>query len=851
MRLLAGLALIAANRASQPYFIDDTRGPARVFDGIGGLSGGGATSVLLPMYAEPLRSQILDYLFLPSFGASLHVLKVEIGSDAQTTNGAEAAHQRDPWEAPNFERGYELWLLAEAKKRNPALITYGLPWTWPRFLTCAPGTLANCSGLGGSPFAYPQRTAAWVVDWVRGAAARNVTIDVVGSWNENAHDVAYTLALREALDAAGFGATRIALSDNHNVDDVAADMARNATFAAAVHALAQHYPGSFSSAAAAASGKPIWASEESSTMNNGVGAGCWAREVNQNWVRGGMTSSIAWNLVAAYVRGTNWFRTGLMSALQPWSGSYGSLSMLWATAHTTQFARPGWHYLPNGTGPGTGSGLLARGGSYVTLQAPGAAGAEFSIVIEKMSPDHSPCVRWHVFNFTAQAENATFQLAGGPARAAQLQLWRTRFSFAAGAPGDAGASFFEQLAPVAVVDGAFTLLVEPDALYTLSTLTTARKGAFPPPPPPAVFPPSHVDDFEGCAPPGEARFFLDQSGKWECAYDTSGGRGVIMQQKTPLKPLPSGGDCRPHSLLGSRDSVNVSLSIDARLAANGSALVAARLVRAASPALEAYAGVVFTVDAAGAWGVADSIGSNSPRASGQLPAGLAPGVWHALRLDVNGSAFSVWVDGAPVLVGADASWAGATGHAGIGTADYGHFTEFDRVALYATQRVCGAGAPAAGDAIVAVPCAAEVGPRRGGQFVFVPLNAATCPLGSPCAGGAGRFALAADASLCLAAAAAGGGGASEPWRVLLAPCGPSGDQVWVQDYVQLYDARVIHNASGRPLCVGAPHVGSAAIVAGAGAPPGLFCGNLVFSGDEQELVSMDTRLGGFCLGTCA
>jgi galactosylceramidase len=83
------LALTGAALAQPPdqtaYAIDDSRGPARTFHGIGGLSGGGATSVLLRDYPEPQRSQILDYLFKPNFGASLHTLKVEIGGDAQST----------------------------------------------------------------------------------------------------------------------------------------------------------------------------------------------------------------------------------------------------------------------------------------------------------------------------------------------------------------------------------------------------------------------------------------------------------------------------------------------------------------------------------------------------------------------------------------------------------------------------------------------------------------------------------------------------------------------------------------------------------------------------------------------
>ncbi len=47
--------------------------------GLGGLSGGGATSRLLPDYPEKQKAEILDLLFKPNYGASLHTLKVEIG----------------------------------------------------------------------------------------------------------------------------------------------------------------------------------------------------------------------------------------------------------------------------------------------------------------------------------------------------------------------------------------------------------------------------------------------------------------------------------------------------------------------------------------------------------------------------------------------------------------------------------------------------------------------------------------------------------------------------------------------------------------------------------------------------
>ncbi len=78
MRVAALLlpALVAAQ-----YVIDDTPCAAapsacRTLDGVGGLSGGGATSVFLPSYPQPQRDEVLDFLFKPNFGAALHSLKV-------------------------------------------------------------------------------------------------------------------------------------------------------------------------------------------------------------------------------------------------------------------------------------------------------------------------------------------------------------------------------------------------------------------------------------------------------------------------------------------------------------------------------------------------------------------------------------------------------------------------------------------------------------------------------------------------------------------------------------------------------------------------------------------------------
>ena len=86
----------------------------KAFDGLGAISGGGATSRLLPDYPEKQRDEILDFLFKPQFGASLHMLKVEIGGDSQSTDGTESSHMHSKDDV-NFERGYEWKILVEAK----------------------------------------------------------------------------------------------------------------------------------------------------------------------------------------------------------------------------------------------------------------------------------------------------------------------------------------------------------------------------------------------------------------------------------------------------------------------------------------------------------------------------------------------------------------------------------------------------------------------------------------------------------------------------------------------------------------------------------------------------------------
>ena len=94
--------------------------PGPAFQGIGAISGGGGNSRLLIDYPPRERAQILDYLFSPHYGASLQMLKLEIGGGGFSSDGSEPSVEPVNGRL-DCGAGYEFWLARQALARNPAI----------------------------------------------------------------------------------------------------------------------------------------------------------------------------------------------------------------------------------------------------------------------------------------------------------------------------------------------------------------------------------------------------------------------------------------------------------------------------------------------------------------------------------------------------------------------------------------------------------------------------------------------------------------------------------------------------------------------------------------------------------
>lgn len=396
--VLVVLALPSAAAEAQPgrdAVVIDGDSPGRTFDGVGAISA--SSSRLLVDYPPQQRSEILDYLFKPDYGASLQILKTEIGADTNATVGAEPSHMRTPDDL-DCNRGFEWWLMSEAKARNPDIKLYGLMWG-------APGWFDD--------WLWGPDHVDYLVQWLDCADEHGLEIDYIGGGNERgSYDIPFFKELDAAL-ADRYPDVEIVATDQHIPPDywkIAGDMAVDPELRDAIDVLGTHNPCGWRTLylhcdvtqEALDLDKPLWTSE-SSSQDAAAGAGPLARARNRNYIDARITGDIQWSMLAAFYGNAHTAGTGLMLAEWPWSGYYQVEEPIWVDAHTTQFTEPGWQYLASA------SGYLESGASHVALRSDDTD--DYSVVIETMD--------------AAAPETVEFQVTGGLSTG-EVHVWSTQ-----------------------------------------------------------------------------------------------------------------------------------------------------------------------------------------------------------------------------------------------------------------------------------------------------------------------------------------------------------------------------------------------------------------------------------------
>jgi Glycosyl hydrolase family 59/Galactocerebrosidase, C-terminal lectin domain len=604
----------ACSALAQPVTVTiDPQSSGPTVNGFGAVSAG-ASSRLLYDYPEPYRSQVLDYLFKPNYGAALQHLKVEIGSDVNSTDASEPSHMRTPKDQ-NFTRGYEWWLMQEAHRRNPKIILDTLAWG-------APGWI-------GKDTLYTPAMAHYSAVFLNGAESQyHLDIPYTGIWNEWPFDAQYVKTLRQVLDKER-PAAKIVCCDEYFGEagggqwSILNAMRKDPELAKAVDVIAVHYPrdkGKLTTPADATSfNKPLWSSEdqpESSaesilSRDWAIGGRSLAHLYNENFLEGHFSKTEIWSPVTSYYDILPAPNSGLMYANTPWSLHYQVQGAIWATAHTTQFAQPGWRYLKDA------SGQLSPG-SYVALVAPN--GHDWSMVVETIN--------------SKQRASMTVAVKGTLSRGT-LHVWETNQK-----------RTFEHIGDITPHDGSFTHTFDPDSLYTITTTVGQHRGtAAPPPDKPFPFP--YHESFEKTPLLRAAAYLSDQDGAYQ-AHPCVGKSGRCLDRVITQKPVPWGPLPDPWTLAGDIHWTDYRERTDFRLPANGIATLIGRIDSAdvfQDQKARYPSGYVLRVQADGHWAL---LATAYKKLEKQLASGniaLANDRWHSMELSFQGNTIRATIDG--------------------------------------------------------------------------------------------------------------------------------------------------------------------------------------------------------------
>jgi galactosylceramidase len=625
------LALTALQKAKAQTILIDGKAGGKRFDGIGAVSGGGATSVLLKDYPVQQRNQVLDLLFKPKFGAAISALLVEVPGDGNSTQGSEPSHMRSASDE-NYFRGYEWWLMKEAKKRNPRITLDANAWSAPRW-------------IGNNQF-WSQDMCNYYANWIKGMKnVHGITLDAIGCRNEKGVSYDFVKKFRATLNANGLGHVKIHAFDNWPKDkfDFVKDLKTDTALRNAIDIISAHTMSEIPTPANVIQlskelNKPIWNSEEHIYKDGFDCAISIVEAFNKNFIESYATKIVNWYLVGStYSIEPFAEQPPMLIAREPWSGHYYTREALWGYAHYGQFTEAGWEYV-NGA-----CGKLDKGGTYITMKSPGN---DYSMIIETKGADRQ--------------QKILITPTGGLSTGS-LCVWRSNAN-----------AQFERLADIVPVNGTFEITLDTASIYSLSTTRGQQKGSFKNIPSSKPFPFPYYETFEEYNKPERFGYLpsytADIAGVFEIA-DRSDKKGKCLRQVINETPQAWAPEWMPYTILGNSEWTDYEVAADVFIETNGTAGIMGR-VNATGQGYGCQPNAYYmTISSQGDCDL--YLVTQDRKQKPKLLASAKPGTkaneWYKMKLRFTGSSIQAFIDDKQVLQAVDTSF--AKGMAGIMTLD--------------------------------------------------------------------------------------------------------------------------------------------------------------------------------------
>lgn len=646
------LTITAIQTTTAQTILIDGKSAVQRFDGIGAVSGGGATSVLLKDYPVEQRNQVLDLLFKPKFGASISALLVEVPGDGNSTQGSEPSHMHARGDE-NYYRGYEWWLMKEAKKRNPNITLDANAWSAPRW-------------IGNNNF-WSQDMCDYYVKWIKGLKnVHGLTLDAVGCRNEKGVSYDFVKKFRATLNANGLAQVKIHAFDNWPKDkfDFVKNLKTDPSLNASVDIISAHTMSEIPTSPDVLQlskelNKPIWNSEEHVYKEGFDCAISIVQAFNRNFVESGATKIVNWYLVGSTYAIEPYSETpAIMIAREPWSGYYYTREALWGYAHYGQFTEAGWHYITNACGK------LEKGGTYVTMKSPKN---DYSVIIET--------------NGASQQQKVSFKISGGLSNG-NLCVWKSN-----------AAASFTRLKDLVPVNGSFEITLDTASIYSISTTRGQQKGSFKNIPSSKPFPFPYNESFEEYKEPYQfgylPNYTADIAGVFEIA-ERSDKKGKCLRQVIHEAPQSWAPEWMPYTIMGDSSWSDYEVSADIYLE-NGSAAGIMGRVNATGQGYGCQPNAYYmTMTAQGDCELylvtEDREVKSKLLASGKVPVNKANN-WHNVKLQFSGSSITGFVDNVQVLQATDKTY--AKGMIGLITTDENPkraTAQFDNIVINAMNK---------------------------------------------------------------------------------------------------------------------------------------------------------------------